>query len=362
MSRNKLSQQEKAEREAEKAELLASRKKHTKNLDTNNQMTETTNVTDELSGDQQKPNEQPSIVSTENENTDSSESNVEPKSNLDNNFQPDTTFSPMGGNKVKRTYSQPELNPALANTIIDEPVIITETLGAEKTAQLLSEPKLGEKKEPILPPIEGFNELSPNDKKLAAEKTTDLLLGVYDRLHWFGRKFVSVDMEDLLDEHRRGDINMHYEAFENEDDPDGGITIKEYFEDFNKQVEDEFVVSEEFKKDVRPPLERIIMKRGWGASDEMYLAFKFGEDIAIKTGILIGFKKLTNKYMNEFREDHAKIKRVAQEMRRQEEAEKKEKIRQQNAIDRLPDEIIESIEPNLAETQSKSVTMGDTEK
>ncbi len=254
-------------------------------------------------------------------------------------FQPDTTFSPMGGNKTARNYSRPQVNQALQGTVIEEPVIITENLSAEKTKELLTKAPTGAKTDPILPAAEGFNELSPDEKKLSAEKTTDLILGAYDRLHWLGRKFVSVDMDDLADEHRRGDINMNYEAFENDEDPEKGITIKEYFEDFNAQVEDEFVVTDDFKAQVRPPLERICMKRGWGASDEVFLAFKFGEDIAMKTGILIGFKKLTNKYMNEFRDDHQKIKnRVAMEMKRQQEKSQREAERQEAAEQKAKDE------------------------
>lgn len=329
MARTALSQEEKDRRAAEKAEQLATRKKYKQNTQATEPM-ETKEATEAL--ENQKTGEgSTNIAQTEELKAPIEEIKKEVVSETPKgaDYQPDTTFSPMGGNKVNRTYSKPQVNQALANTVIEEPIITTQTLSAEQTKEILVGPSAKTKEAPILPAAEGFNELSPNEQKLAAEKTTDLILGAYDRLHWLGRKFVSVDMDDLADEHRRGEINMNLEAFENEDDPDRGVTIKEYFEDFNKQVDEEFVVTDSFKAAVRPPLERICMKRGWGASDEMFLAFKFGEDIAIKTGILVGFKKLTNKYMNEFREDHAKIKqRVEVEMKREREKREREAARE----------------------------------
>lgn len=332
MARTPLSEEEKATRAAEKAAQMATRKKYNKTSEAPASMeTEQNTNSNNSTGNTNEPaaNSMPAGEEKTTQPAQEVKTDQKTETGPGANYQPDTTFSPMGGNKVNRTYSKPQVNQALANTIIEEPVITTETLSAEKTKEMLTNPAPGTKKEPILPPAEGFNELSPNEQKLAAEKTTDLILGAYDRLHWLGRKFVSVDMDDLADEHRRGELNMNYEAFENEDDPEKGITIKEYFEDFNKQVEEEFVVTDEFKTAVRPPLERVCMKRGWGASDEVFLAFKFGEDIAMKTGILIGFKKLTNKYMTEFRDDHAKIKqRVAVQLKQEREAQERQAARE----------------------------------
>lgn len=342
MARTPLSEEEKARRAEEKAAQMATRKKYNKTSEAPASMeTDQNTNSNDTTGNTNEPAAN-SVPAGEEKNTQTiPDVKTDPKTETGPgaNFQPDTTFAPMGGNKVNRTYSKPQVNQALANTIIEEPIITTETMSAEKTKELLTGPAAKAKTEPILPAAEGFNELSPNEQKLAAEKTTDLILGAYDRLHWLGRKFVSVDMDDLADEHRRGELNMNYEAFENEDDPTKGITIKEYFEDFNNQVEEEFVVTEDFKTAVRPPLERVCMKRGWGASDEVFLAFKFGEDIAMKTGILIGFKKLTNKYMTEFRDDHAKIKqRVAVQLKQERESQERQNQREADARNKAKEE------------------------
>lgn len=320
MARTPLSEEEKNRRAAEKAELLSTRKKYNTKTSQNPPVTNM----------ETKPNE-PATTTTPGE--EQSQTNPAPSSGVQNTanesventgdqtqngeFGPDSKFAPMGGNKIKRGYSAPVVDPNMVNTVIPEANIIVES-NTEAQVKSLTTPTGEIKQDPILPPAEGFNQLSKPEQTEAAKQTVELFLGAYDRLHWLGRKFITVDMDDLADEHRKGDINMHAKVFEDEDDPQNDISVKDYFDDFNQQVEKEFVVTEQFKETVRPPLERICAKRGWGASDEMFVAFKFGEDIAMKTGILIGFKKLTNKYMTEFREDHAKIQqRVQAELKKE---------------------------------------------
>lgn len=332
MARKPLSEEEKAAKAAEKAEQLATRGKRVRktervieqsSMQENSQNPENTGNTQNDQTQDTGTTTPPAVRQNEPQKTPSSQSTQPSKStNPSAHHQPDTQFSPLGGNKVSRTYSKPVIDPALANTVIPEANIQTESISTEKAQEMMKNASQGADNTPVIPPVEGFSNLTPNEKQLAAEKTADLVLGAYDRLHWLGRKFVTVDMEDLADDHRRGEINQNLVAFDDEEDPNGGITIKEYFEDFNGQVEEEFTVTEDFKNAVRPPLERVCLKRGWGASDEMYLLFKFGEDMAMKAGMLVGFKKLTNRYMQEFKDDHAKHKAAVAEGVRKELAKK----------------------------------------
>ncbi len=244
------------------------------------------------------------------------------------------SFSPLGGNRIRREYSTPKINPDLAHTPIPEVNPVIEQVTPENVNKFLNPspatgpgmvqkpgaPAAGAPQAPaIIPPVEGFNQMAAEEQKQAAEQTADLILGAYDRLHWLGRKYVKVDMDDVDELHRKNEINKHAPFFENDEDPQHPVTIVQYFDDFNKQVEQEFTVKPQFIETVRPPLVRVCQKRGWGASDEVFLMFKFGEDIALKTGLLVGFKKLTNKHMEEFKEDHKNIQaRVAAEQKRQE--------------------------------------------
>jgi hypothetical protein len=60
------------------------------------------------------------------------------------------------------------------------------------------------------------------------------------------------------------------------------VTLSEFVNEFNSQQKDSLVVSKEFKEEVTPILERVLKKRGIGATDEQMLIFMFGKDIAVK--------------------------------------------------------------------------------
>ena len=60
------------------------------------------------------------------------------------------------------------------------------------------------------------------------------------------------------------------------------VTLSEFVQEFNSQQKDSLTVSKEFKEEVTPVLERVLKKRGIGATDEQMLIFMFGKDIAIK--------------------------------------------------------------------------------
>lgn len=64
-----------------------------------------------------------------------------------------------------------------------------------------------------------------------------------------------------------------------------GKTIRagEFFQLYNQQVSNVLTVSEEFKEEVTPVLERVLAKRGIGLTDEQYLIYAFGKDIAAKS-------------------------------------------------------------------------------
>ena len=75
---------------------------------------------------------------------------------------------------------------------------------------------------------------------------------------------------------------------------DYGKTIPagEFIKEFNDQNKDTLSVSKEFKKEVLPPLTRVLEKKGAGITDEQMVAYLFVKDIGVKA-VLVGQMRST---------------------------------------------------------------------
>lgn len=347
--RNKLSDDERERRQLEKEELLSGRKKYNRNKNEpnlNNQNVagennDTNQNTNEAVNTNTGENNTPAAI-TETVKTETPIATVTETVNPDNksglsdnaNFQPNKNWKPLGGDKIQRDYSTPKIDQNLLNTPIPEVNIDASTTNNVNSQDLLNKPitdannNPGAKQQPAPPPtpiVSDWNTLTDKEKQDAAAQTADMILGVYDKLHYFGRAAIKVDDEEIIEKHNDDVIDMHAATVESDDDPEKEVTIQDFWKDFNKQVDERFIVSEQFKAAVRPPMERLCMKYGLGASDGMFLAYKFGEDAATKIAMVVGFKKTVN-HMNEmFEKRHAKFKaEVEKEVQRRIAKENKE--------------------------------------
>ncbi len=329
------------ERRLEKEKLFEGRKKYSPRKGKNEQ-TETNQTTEASMENNGTDNTNQPVDNSANTNestTNTGENNNAGTTNITNTepivtetktdvkanptYQPAKKWSPLGGDKVQRDYSTPTIDQNLLNTEIPEINIGAGVSGpnTQNNADLLNKPitdtavatnaaKTGP--EPIKPIVENWNQLSPDEQKNAAAQTTDMVLDVYDKLHFFGRMYIKKDHDDLIEAHNDEKIDMYSVVTENEEDPDKEITVEEFWGDFNNQVEERFIVSQGFKDAVRPPMERLCMKYGLGASDGLFVAYQFGKDAATKIAMLVGFKKQIAKMDEVFEKRHKKFKAEVQ--------------------------------------------------
>jgi len=138
---------------------------------------------------------------------------------------------------------------------------------------------------PAPEPVKTAEEISSQ-----AGQTVELLLKAYDRLHGLGRWAGRVDKNDLLQLHVTRQIDLNQQL------PLGkrSIAVREFFEEFNNGIDENITVTDEFKNNIREPLKRICIKRGWLLSDELYVGMVVAEDLTTKISMLIGLKKSAN--------------------------------------------------------------------
>jgi hypothetical protein len=131
---------------------------------------------------------------------------------------------------------------------------------------------------------------------MAAAQMAKLILQGYEWGHKMANKGLQVSDKKLRKLEAEGEINLS--AMITYDYGKGDITAGEFIKEYNTQVENVLIVSEEFKEEVTPVLERVLSKRGIGLTDEQYLMYLFGQDIAGKTMIFFQQKQQVN-YMIE---------------------------------------------------------------
>ena len=145
---------------------------------------------------------------------------------------------------------------------------------------------------------EGLNEMDDKDKKIACKQLVETALQVYQMSHEMAKRFAKKDENEIIKAVQDGDIDPEMQI--PIDDKGTVVNPVEFFENYNEQVDEALHYDEEFGERVRPAMERVFQKRGWGMTDEQLLVYEFGKDIAMKGAIVIGLKKQANMIFNTF--------------------------------------------------------------
>jgi hypothetical protein len=203
-------------------------------------------------------------------------------------------FNPLDEPVNEKRYSQPNVNVGDIdmNTPISEPNF-TPPPFQKKKPDLKEEPK---KREPLNSDLKG---LPKKDVEMSAKAAAKMILQGYDWVHMLANKGLKVSEKKLTKLQADGEINLNALI-----DYDYGKRMRagEFFEEYNRQVEGVLVVSDEFKEEVTPVLERVLAKRGIGMTDEQTLMFMFGKDIAAKSLIFFQQRQVLKSMIESIKE------------------------------------------------------------
>ena len=222
---------------------------------------------------------------------------VEPTPESDSNVVGDGTFSdfnPLQESVIERDYSTPKVASGIVEDI-DEPSFVPPSYEDLKTERenegMEDEMGGGDGKEggAFDNPNPAFNDLDRKDKKIACESLVDTALDAYEQLHKYAQYTIKVDEDELMIKHQQGKIDLTEQIPVSE--TGDTMTIQEFIGQFNEQSVQALSYDKEFGYKVRPAMIRVFMKRGWGMTDEQYLMYMFGKDIAVKVGIMWQLKK-----------------------------------------------------------------------
>jgi hypothetical protein len=201
-------------------------------------------------------------------------------------------YNPMSDGVIEKPYSSIayDVSQEQIGTRIPEPVFNRQSIGKENPYDMLngdrgggSSSGGGGKSTP--PPINpAMNNLSDKDKQMGAEHLAKLIIDAYEGLNTAANELCKFPARKLRKLQASGEIDLSVEI-----PYDYGKTIpaREFIKDFNDQNKDTITVSKEFKKEILPPLTRVLEKKGAGITDEQMVGYLFVKDIGVKA-VLIG--------------------------------------------------------------------------
>lgn len=151
---------------------------------------------------------------------------------------------------------------------------------------------------------------SPEEIKNKAEQTAEAIIDGYETIFTLGGHIAKVNMNVINELHLKNTIDLN-ERFEF-----GGkeVNSTELFTTFNSTIDENTIVSEEFKDKARPPLKRLLEKHNVLMSDGMYLLQLTARDAVPKLSVLWGLHTAINNTLNTLKEMQAeKLKKETQQ-------------------------------------------------
>jgi hypothetical protein len=214
---------------------------------------------------------------------------VEPEERID---VVDTSWNPLDEPVNEKTYTASGFSAS--NEDLNKP--IGEPRFSPPPFKKAEQPKEKVKAQPINPE---FENLSKKDAELSAQHAAEMIMGGYEWIHGAANKYVQVSEKKLDRLQESGEINLNAMI-----SYDYGKEMRagQFFKEYNSQVSNMFVVSDEFKEETTPLLTKVLAKRGVGMTDEQKLGFLFAKDLGTKAIMFFQQKRTINDMINSIKE------------------------------------------------------------
>ena len=80
---------------------------------------------------------------------------------------------------------------------------------------------------------ESVSDLDPEDKKFAHENLVDTVLGGYEMLHTFAKRWATLSEEKLIEKEKKGEIDLRMQVMVS---PVQALSVFDFVNNYNKQV------------------------------------------------------------------------------------------------------------------------------
>lgn len=205
------------------------------------------------------------------------------------------SYSPIDEEVVERSYNKIEVDSSLGD--IPEPDLGTNRpdFSEAESVEFEETPKQGMFDNVTNP---AMSEMDAKDVKIASKQLVNSVLEGYEMLHQLGSRFAKINESKVAEKAMSGEIDLELRVPIDAEGND--VNAMEYVQVHNQQAEVIFKYDPEFNDKVRPAMERIFAKKGWGISDEQLVMGMFAKDLLTKGAIAFAFKRSGNDMIKHF--------------------------------------------------------------
>lgn len=213
-------------------------------------------------------------------------------------------FNPLDAAVNEKSYTKPNVSfdASEINTPIPEPVFMPPPMNKETEEK--------KEKKPIEPFNEQLNDLPNKDKAQSSEQMATMILDGYSTIFNFVEQNMKIKDGKVRKLELEGEVDLSISVpFPTETGETIQLTFREFIEQFNSQVDGTLKTSDEFKREVKPVLVRVLQKKGIGLTDEQMLIYLFSKDIITKGVAIFALRSSVNQMMEMMKETTLEYKR-----------------------------------------------------
>ncbi len=223
-------------------------------------------------------------------------------------------YSPLAQPVVQRSYT----NHATTGDVSPEPLPVasfpTPTYDdeiSEETGQNNNPSSFNSNSQGIESESRPFNqeysELPNKEKAMGAEMMAEMVLDLYGKGCGFLGKLPQMSEQKLDRLIAEGELDSRLVI----ETQAGDMPVKEFAVEYNKTFKEAFEVSDEFRENVKPPLERVFKKRGLGMTDEQLLIYYFATDFGAKGVQAFMMRKQTNEIIDNLKQQTLRLQEIS---------------------------------------------------
>ncbi len=189
-------------------------------------------------------------------------------------------LDPMAQAINEKPYTRPNVKISAndLNADIPEPSFQPPPIDLGKPPVEAAPQKKKEEEKPLNPQM---NDLSKKDKEFATDHVAEVIMQGYEWMHDAANKGMVFSDSKMNKLAREGAVDFSIQI---PYDYATGSTMSagEFIQEYNNQNKNALEVSPDFREKTMPVLKRVLAKRGIGMTDEQYLIYLFGKDMALK--------------------------------------------------------------------------------
>ena len=197
---------------------------------------------------------------------------------------PNFDFNPLNEAVKERSYTKPNIDPAMLEGDLDEPTFDAPSFDDMQGPSVGGGMEDAGGSEPDAFANPALNDLDAKDKRAATAQMVDTVLDGYERLTGLANNLVQIPEDKVGNMVASGELNPNIRI--PIDSQGNTISVPEFVDEFNQETSEAITTTEDFKETVRPAMNRVFAKRGLAMTDEQFLMYHFGMDLATK-GIMV---------------------------------------------------------------------------